>query len=65
MIENSISQALIDEDAFNSTKSTFQALLKKASYNYEIKFSRDNTNSKKKIQETQMHVFQSTIQPIC
>ena len=48
MVENRISVASIDEEAFNSTKSTFQDTLKKANYNYVIKFCRNNKNSNRK-----------------
>ena len=65
MIENSISQALIDEDAFNSTKRTFQTATKELTTIMRLNIVAIIRKETKKKQETQMLVFRSTIQRIC
>ena len=48
IIENRNSVASIDEDAFDSSKSIFQAALKKVNYTYKINFSRNDMKINRK-----------------
>ena len=57
MIQNRISVASIDEDAFNTSKSIFQTALKKANYTYEIKFSKNDKKTSSKTRKRKCLYF--------